>query len=290
MQIIFNHAGGIGDILYSLYFITEYINFNQKHVQLNLSFNLNLQCNLQTPKLYNKQFDDNTFLSVSSANFIKPLVESTKIFNNVYIDKYNDLKLNNNEIIVQNLNNFRKIPINFGCSDIRSWYYNMFNEHLPQEFEKPVLININKNLHYNNKIVIIYTPRYQNMIFNPIIYKMLNNYKEHLIFLGTEAEHNEFKEKYFDIEYVKVKDALDAAEIINGSIGLIGNASGLFAIAECLKCPRILLNSDYVLINHKLIPGIGNVHSIGGWYDIPRTIQKFQSSLNDMLKLKDKNE
>ncbi len=273
--LTFSHSGNIGDILYSLNFITEFIK-NIKKRQYN-KFDFNIKINVKAEYRQEHPYKD-VRMTQESAEFLKPLLEETHYFNNVLISEQAPDKH------CFDLDIFRKMPLNFVSGDIREWYYNMSKIHLPQKFEKPIL-KVNKNLQYKDKIIIISTNRYQNVFMN---FKLLKNLKEHFIFLGLPQEHEIFIKNNFDLPLVKVNNALEAAEIINGAKGIISNQSGLYSIAECLKVNRILLSPEFIEINednkNKIIPGPGNVIPCGGWFEYVQIPEKLLFSTLELMK------
>lgn len=89
-----------------------------------------------------------------------------------------------------------------------------------------------------DKAVINFTERYRNPHLN---YFFLKNYKDSIIFAGTENEYEVFcKQWELDIPYLIVNDFLELAHIIKNSKFLLGCQSFCWGIAESLKTPRIL--------------------------------------------------
>ena len=247
MNITFSHTGNIGDILFSLYFCKEFTIINKQD-----KFNFNIQINVEDPalKMLNHPFGTVRMTS-ESANFIKSLLESQEYINEVSIS--NDIPAN-----AINLDLFRKLPCNFMAGDIRSWYYNLSKQHLPREFWKPIITSSTDDK-YKDKILVISTERYQNVFID---YKQLKQFKNHLIFIGTEKEHNLFNDKYFNIEYKKCSSLLEIAKYMSGAKGVLGNQSGLYSLAECMKVKRILISAEYFMFNNKIVPGPVNNHPI----------------------------
>jgi hypothetical protein len=93
-------------------------------------------------------------------------------------------------------------------------------------------------------IVINRTKRYHGTTI--LDWKLLNDYKSQCLFIGYPNEHDKMcKMLGFKIDYYEVQDAYEFAQIIAGSKLFIGNQSMGFAIAEGLKCPRILEVCDW---------------------------------------------
>ncbi len=61
-----------------------------------------------------------------------------------------------------------------------------------------------------------------------------------LVFVGLPEEYAAFRQELPNVPYRPVKDWLELAQLLAGSKGLIANQGGIFALAECLKVPRLL--------------------------------------------------
>ena len=66
----------------------------------------------------------------------------------------------------------------------------------------------------------------------------------------------------------------DAAKLMKGSKGVIGNQGGLFSLAEMLKVPRVLIPPQYILYGSQITIGPCNNHPIGGECDVVQTIEQ----------------
>lgn len=81
---------------------------------------------------------------------------------------------------------------------------------------------------------------------------------------------------------------LTVAKYIAGAKGFIGNQTGFFALAECMKVPRILLPAEWTKeISGKLVPGPKNVLPIGGWTAVASVTEKMVSTVNDLINYKE---
>ena len=269
-MLTFNHSGNIGDILYSLHFCKEL----SESLKIP-NFNFHIQTNVKDVNASNQKhpFGD-VRMTTSAAHFIKPLLQSQSYINNVSID--DQIPVTQNLI---NLDLFRQLKINFQSGDIRSWYYNLTDKHLPREFYNQIIF-ANKNNRCNNKIILLFTERYQNIFIN---YKVLEQFKDYLVFLGLEYEHKLFCSKYFNIEYIKTDSLKKVAEYMVGAKGVIGNQCGLFSLAECLKVPRILTTAEYFVYNNNIYPGPVNCHPSGGWNEVASTNEKLINSIKQLV-------
>lgn len=104
--------------------------------------------------------------------------------------------------------------------------------------------DLNKEwLHVDGKrvapIVINRTDRY---IRNELDWDILKVYAEDCVFIGRSDDYHRFPLKEYIIEHIvsKKKVALQIAEAIKGSDLFIGNQSLGFALAEAMKCNRVL--------------------------------------------------
>ena len=92
--------------------------------------------------------------------------------------------------------------------------------------KKEAKIIINRTTHYHDK--------------EEIDWKLLSDYKKDILFIGLDYEYREFERKYFDVKRRICSNALEIAELIKGSNLFVGNQSLCFALAEAMKCPRVL--------------------------------------------------
>ena len=268
-MITFNHSGGIGDIFYSLHFCKDIIDAVQQE-----KFNFHIQTNIQDMDMSNQTHPFGiTRMPISGAEFIKPLLEFQRYINDVTISDECPEK-------AINLDNFRRLKLNLGAGDIRQWYYNLAINHLKRQFWKPI-IDAPIDRKYKDKIILICTERYQNILTD---YKILKEFKNILVFMGTDKEYQLFNEKYFEIDRVQINSALDAAEKMNGAIGVVGNQSGLYSIAECLKVKRIMCAAEIIKYGNGIMLGPHNVHPQGGWCEDVSTTEKLYNSIKEMLK------
>ena len=268
--ILFSHSGHLGDILYSLHFCRELAaSYGIKH------FNYHIRTNVEAPELKRvKHPCKDVRITAGSAKFLAGLLE-----NQDYIDSvsYGD-ELPENAI---DLDCFRKLPVNFDAGNIADYYYDLTDKHLPRRFWESV-ISVEPDCKYQDKIVVIATCRYQNIFVDM---NALKQFREHLIFAGLPEEYNDFCKNYFEIEYLDgVKSLNDIARYFSGVKGVIGNQSGLFSLAECMKIPRILIAADFIEIDGRVALGPCNVIPQGGWCERVSTTGKLVSSVEKLVK------
>jgi hypothetical protein len=278
MEFLFNHSGAIGDILYSLHFCKELNEYYK-----NKTFDFNIQTNVYDENLkYQSHPNKDKRMSDAAANYLKPVLEAQDYIKNVSMNDNVPMVLPGDTTKIINLDLFRAIPINFASGDIRRWYYNLIDVHLPADFSKPSIIVKNKNTTFKDKILLICTERYVNVTID---YNQLRQFKDKLVFIGLESEYNLFKNQYFDLEYCKTKNMLEAAELMAGAKGVLGNPSGLYTLAECMKVNRICITPEYFKYANKICPGPVNVHPIGGWHEAVALTQKLIFSINNILNI-----
>ena len=258
-NITFIHSGNIGDILFSLYFCKELSN------ALGLEkFNFHINTGDGSNIL---QLTDN------AAKFLLPLLETQPFINEVSFGLKE--KISN----PFDLDQFRKLPLNPCAGQIQNWYYHLSSRHLPREFWKPIL-QTEADDRFKDKVILISTPRYQNPFVD---LNVLERSKDKLVFAGLPEEHTEFQKRYFQLEYFRASSMLEIARCMAGAKGVIGNQSGLYTIAECLKVPRILISPAYVMENNRLDRGPHNNQVQGAWGEDVSTTSRLLAMTAELL-------
>jgi hypothetical protein len=191
-----------------------------KKIRLYLDVN---QKTMYTSKM--KHFNKDKILTPNSVEFIKPL-----ILNN---PQFEICKIWEKEIIDYDLNEFRKYPFDYRMGHICRWYFLAFG--ITYNLSNPWL-KVTPNITFKNDIIIARSFRYRTLGIN---YKFLSKYKN-LKFVGLLEEFEDMKTQIHNVEYIKVSNALEMAEIIAGCKYFIGNQSFPFSIAEALKVKRVL--------------------------------------------------
>ena len=176
------------------------------------------------------------------------------------------------------LDNFRSPLICHKGGDIREWYYQLLLQHLPKDFSRKLFeVRPNRHPQLKDKVILIKTPRY----LNPFIdWKQLEAVKDNLVFMGLPVEHRNFCQEFFPVQYLEVEDGIDAAEKMVSAKGVVGNASGLYTLAECLKVPRILVSSEWTTSGK---PGPNVVFPIGGWNQVVRINCRLLAAVKELL-------
>ena len=253
--VYFNHSGNMGDILYSLYFCKEFVEARGLEKP---KFNMQYGIRAVYP---GKHPNGNFRLTKQAGEFIKPFLEATGLFTEITISDKPPMGC-------FNLDTFRKLGLSLdGASSITHWYYPLVPDHLPKKFYQPIF---SKEVAKHDKIVVIRTDRYLN---SKVDVSKLRYCRDRLLFLGTSDEHRALQAKIGPIEYKPINNLLEAAEILLGARGVIGNPSGLYSLAEVLKVPRIFI-----------CPLRTNVQPIGGWFEIIERTKNFDQALDRLCE------
>lgn len=253
-NLTISYDGGIGDILCSLWYIKQ---LSQK---LNQKINFHIQTNVKVinpTQIDNSHENNGVHCPTKLALFIKPFLQKCEFLNSVTVG---------NEIPEGALNcDVMKVnPLNTMGGDMRDYIYNYFLNDiiLPREFWKKI-IDVEPNYKYKDKIIFTLTERYLNVLID---YRILEYFKDRLVFLGTDKEYNIFNQKYFKIdEKISPTTLLEVAQYIKGCRGFISNQTGFFIVAELMKTPRILLPPDFMMYGNKVGFGPKNTLPQGGW-------------------------
>ena len=265
-MITFTHSGKLGDLIYSLNFCLELVqHFNVE------TFNFHIQTNVKYQNSY--VGEQGIIFSSEEAQFIEPLLKAQPYINLV---SYGDLV----PVKSIHLDKFNKQPLNYYAGDIRNYYYSLSNTMLPREFWKQIL-TVNPNPKFKDKILLTLSQRYVNC---NIQFKQLQQFKDKLVFIGTEQEHNTFCKNWFNIQFAgRVNSLLEVAELIAGAKGYISNQTGFFAVAEGLKVNRGLITADHIIVQNKKQLGPVNVLPLGGNCSTIQSTQKLIDSTNFLL-------
>ena len=75
-------------------------------------------------------------------------------------------------------------------------------------------------------------------------FSFLEPFRDEILFLGSDAEHSAFERAFFPVGHRRTADFAEALDVLSSVRLAIDNQTGLFAVAEALKIPRLLLVSD----------------------------------------------
>ena len=256
----------MGDILYSLYFVYQYLAAHRINIE-QACFNIPLQVPFRQ-----SSYKEGVNLPSQTGRFLQILL-SNQGFSITHKRKQ---QLTSNYI---DLDKFRNPNINHLGGDIRQWYYQIIPQHLPKDFSRALFTNIEETIPgLEDKILITKTSRY----LNPYIdWKLLYRFSSHLLFIGLPYQHSDFCKSFFPLEYIKPVDGVETVKLLKSSKGFIGSASGLTAFAQCLKVPRVLISSEWKSYR---IPGPDVILPIGGWNQVVRLNEKLVPSVQALLE------
>lgn len=268
----FNTSGNLGDSLYQTLFMKELSENLHEQVE-----NVNLQIN--KPVVFSQKHPyGNVQLTQAAAEFLQPLMKH--IFPQAEITISEQVPTN-----CLDLDLFRTQRINFASGDIRLWVYSLTNANpLPMNLQRQIIHGIPKIFGLEDKILLAKTSRYCNYFID---WNSLKPLQKQLIFCGLEQEHKDFCNSYFDVEFLKLENALHAATVMNSCKTFISNQCGLYSIAEMMKSPRALLSAEYMPITRDsktfLVPGPVNVIPQGGNCTLIQTQQRLDAFIKHVL-------
>ena len=269
--LTYSHPGLIGDMIYPLNFCIELADargderFNF-HIQTNVPYKPNV---MQIKSRKNKTVR----LTKEQAEFIAPLLEAQPYIEKVTIG---------DEIPAGAVNlDVSKMRLNTIGGDMRDYVYQLIGYILPREFWKKV-IAVEPNDKYKNKILFTLSERYVNCFID---YKQLEQFKDDLVFIGSEQEYKVFCQKYWVMDYAgKMNSLLEISQLLEGAKGYVGNQTGIFSLAEQLKVPRLLMSGDYVDVNGQVNIGPKNVLPQGGLCRVCTNTKNLIDSINLLKK------
>ena len=235
MKYVFSHAGGLGDIIYSLHFVKI---FMKTVGQSKAKFILEVGA---PGNFHHKHPFGNTLLTKDAAEWFKPFLESQDFISSVDIVEYGSALTIGDDEKIFNLNLFRKLPIDFRSMYIPRWYYYIMPCFVKDLSFNDPWITLGSDDRSKNKIIIFRSLRYQNKFID---YSFLDKHKDKFIFLGLDEEYNDFK-KNVDCERIIVKDALEAANLIGSAKLIIGNQTFFYSLAEAAKKDRLCELSNF---------------------------------------------
>ena len=233
-QTVFVHAGGLGDIIYSLHFVKTYLKtIGQDKAKFYLEYGA-------PGNMHHSHPFGNTLMTKGAAEWFKSFLETQTYISSVEIVEYGKYEFPKNEKKFD-LNLFRKLPLDFRSMYIPRWYYYVIPCFVKNmSFNEP-WITLGTDDRTKDKIVIFRSSRYQNKFVD---YSFLNEHRKEFVFIGLDAEYNEFK-KMIDCERIEIKSALEAANLIGSAKLIIGNQTFFYSLAEAAKKDRLCELSNY---------------------------------------------
>jgi hypothetical protein len=270
----FSHAGKMGDILYSLYFCCEISSYYQYD-----QFDYNIQINRKRADFEKNSAPDEILLSRKDGEFIRPLLESQPYVRTVTVCE----EPGKDSVSLNSFRNGHISPV--GC-EIRDWYYNFSRVTLPRAFWKPI-IHVEPDFTYRDKILFTLTERYVN---SGLDYTELKEFRDHLVFIGTDREYQVFQNKYFELDRAELKpedSLLTVARYLAGAKGYVSNQTSFFALAELMKVNRILFAPDWVeeKDKNKVSFGPKNNLPLGGWANNVSFHPRMKAAVKELVEM-----
>ena len=217
MRVI--QSGHIGDLIYSLSATKKASELHGEKIDFHIGF---------------RELNDvpghpggGYCMNLNSYEYVKPLLEFQPYIQSVQMNAHPD--------IVYDFDKFRRHGLNLSAGDLRRNQFLVYPE-LTCDLTQPCVIAPEAIEELKDTILLNFSTRYRN---NDINYKCLKDHK--CIFFGYEEEYDAFCTRHqLDCEHLKVKDALELAQVINSVKLVIGNQSSTFALAEQMKVKRML--------------------------------------------------
>ena len=217
MRVI--QSGHIGDLIYSLSATKKASELHGEKIDFHIGF----REQNTTPNHPGGGY----CMNLISYAYIKPLLEFQPYIQSVQMNAHPD--------IVYDFDKFRRHDLNLAAGDLRRTHFFAYPE-LTCDLTQPCVIAPEVIEELKGTILLNFSTRYRN---NDINYKCLKEHK--CVFFGYEEEYDAFCTRHqLDCEHLKVKDALELAQVINSVKLVIGNQSSTFALAEQMKVKRML--------------------------------------------------
>lgn len=227
----FRHSGRLGDILYALPMLQAISEGENKPVNLYICSDTPARIGKD---VYHPSLD--VMVNVAMFRYIQPLLSAQSYLGSVSHTPSAEIPAD-----AINLDQFKSSGLNLKAGLISGWYRKAFG--IPFSLEAPWLrANLSPNVHSDQikypKVLISRTTRFCNTKIN---YKFLDEI-ENVSFVGMQYEYDDFvaRHQLKKIQHLKVRNALELAELMLQADIFIGNQSSNFGIAEGLKIPRAL--------------------------------------------------
>ncbi|MBE9583920.1 hypothetical protein IM792_05625 [Mucilaginibacter sp. JRF] len=226
-ELNFSHSGNAGDIIYALPTIKKIQEITGTRVNLYLKLDQPLEL-----KPGYKHPLGNVMLNQKMVDMLLPLISKQPYITYCGVNTGQEIDID--------LDFFRNGPMPLDKGNIARWcgYITGINPDLGSAW-----LTVEANKEYNDTIIIARSERYQNITID---HSFLNDYKN-VVFVGVKSEYDAIKTKLSGIEWVRVDDFLQLAEMIAGCKFFIGNQSFPFSVAEGLKVKRVLETSFEVI-------------------------------------------
>ena len=268
-EIVFTHSGNLGDILFSLHFIRDYSEWRGADRTLML-------LTYGKPAVYGERHPDGDVqMSERSARFIIPFLRESGLFTDVQAAEWAKVEQIRGQIDgCVDLDEFRQKRISFYGGDNRLWFYALSSHHFRRDLSENLFEGkFEGDGRAAGKVLVTCTERVNNY-YVPISY-CLSEHRDGIAFIGLDSEHRRLESLTgYPVPKIEIADMADAARLMKGAKGVIGNQGGLWSLAEMLKVPRLLLAPEYMKMGGALTYGPCVVHPLGGECDVVQTIEQ----------------
>ena len=230
--LVFSHSGRIGDVLFSLPFCRAVAAMSGRD-----RFRFHLKTGTVAEKLRPGGFRETMrLLDASGAELLRPLLERQPFIEGVSIsgglpEGAFDLDLFRIQACIPLWGN--ALPLYY--LPLAPWLATS------PDLSRPWLFGGRKVDLGGKSVALFATERFRRPGFS---FSFLEPFRDEILFLGTDGEHAAFENAFFPVEHRRIGNFADALDTLCSVRLAIGNQTGLFAVAEALKIPRLMLVSD----------------------------------------------
>ena len=260
--LVFSHSGKIGDIVLSLPFCRAVAASAGRD-----RFRFHLKSGTVAEKLRPGGFRERmVLLDPASAELVRPLLERQPFVESVSIsDELPEGALDLDLFRVQDC-----LPLWGGSLSLHYLPLAPWLADAP-DLSRPWLFGGRAVDLEGRSIALFATERFRRPGFS---FSFLEPFRDEILFLGSDAEHSAFERAFFPVGHRRTADFAEALDVLSSVRLAIGNQTGLFAVAEALKIPRLLLVSDR---DPNVIPCGGAFHFLNGTASAKETFLSFRA-------------
>lgn len=233
----FHHSGDLGDIIYSLPFVrykgggTLILSSDYKE--------MSVRCPMtwETCMQLNELLVGQSYITDVQCALEKP--EDIDIDLNGFRKTFIEWGLG--KFTKEEENNVRQIPLT-------QLYRINIDTETPVDIDQEKWIHLDSKIQFDSKpIVVNRTARYHRTGFP--WKKLVNDYGDKMMFVGTKAEFDVFVEEFGYIKYYPTQRIIQLAQILNGAKLFIGNQSFPYSLVEAMKIPAIQETNSHLVPN-----------------------------------------
>ena len=230
--LVFSHSGKIGDVVFSLPFCRAVAASSGRD-----RFRFHLKIGTVAEKLRPGGFRERMIMfDAASAELVRPLLERQPFVESVSVSgELPERALDLDLFRVQDC-----LPLWGGSLPLHYLPLAPWLADAP-DLSRPWLFGGRAVDLGGRSIALFATKRFRRPGFS---FSFLEPFRDEILFLGTDAEHAAFERAFFPVEHRRTADFAEALDVLSSVRLAIGNQTGLFAVAEALKIPRLLLVSD----------------------------------------------